>query len=639
MMKKNLLTLCCLTATMAVQAQPQAAFTAQEAKDVYFSDDFESGLGKWQIDTTYTERPWGTLFNNNYAHINPTSKNRLYCYNYRADSISAEVILTPALSIKTGSAASFYAIPSITNYVCDFIIVPASNPADTITVIDFNAWVKANNYTDDVWTPFSADLSAYAGQQVQLGFRFKGTGIRKENGSFLYEDLSVDDFTLYQQGQADNRATIYIDDAVHFTNLSTGEGNTYQWTFEGGQPATSSEENPVVVYTEAGTYGVTLTVTNASGTDSREVKDFVTVNYKQPVATVILPSTGFYKRTSSNIFVPGTKRPVTFSCTAENHPTYYYWEIMDSKERVVATSNEESITVAFDTIPSGTSNAFYQYRLTVGNPGGEEVIKSGNQAIQVGGSSSIWNVESEWKPNTVQSYYMMNGEKVMGYYGGTNDAGVTKWAERFVAPLDTCYILQTQALFAKVGSYARGSKATLYYAYEDENGLPGEPIEGSEITLNASQLTQGTAISRTGAWQNKWAFDDNYPLLLFPRPFYVVLEGLGTYNSGSYQIALDAVMRPEGDTTTTWMYQNGEWKPTPEPMTLLFSPWLGYSEYKLRPVIDEWKQTTGISTAVHTANGPAAYYDLSGRRLTQAPQQGLYIERTANGQTVKRVAR
>lgn len=52
---------------------------------------------------------------------------------------------------------------------------------------------------------------------------------------------------------------------------------TRQWIFEGGNPATSSLPNPNVTYAEAGTYDVTLIVSNTNGTDTLKFEDYVEV--------------------------------------------------------------------------------------------------------------------------------------------------------------------------------------------------------------------------------------------------------------------------------------------------------------------------------------------------------------------------
>ena len=59
---------------------------------------------------------------------------------------------------------------------------------------------------------------------------------------------------------------VAVGGSVHFTDNSWGAQLTnWDWEFEGGTPATSTEQNPTVTYNQAGTFGVRLTVTNAEG--------------------------------------------------------------------------------------------------------------------------------------------------------------------------------------------------------------------------------------------------------------------------------------------------------------------------------------------------------------------------------------
>ncbi|NUO00680.1 MAG: PKD domain-containing protein [Saprospiraceae bacterium] len=66
--------------------------------------------------------------------------------------------------------------------------------------------------------------------------------------------------------------------SVEFTATTTGNGLSYAWTFEGGIPATSTAANPVVRYTTAGVYPVTLVVSNSAGSGSLTVMEAVTVS-------------------------------------------------------------------------------------------------------------------------------------------------------------------------------------------------------------------------------------------------------------------------------------------------------------------------------------------------------------------------
>ena len=84
--------------------------------------------------------------------------------------------------------------------------------------------------------------------------------------------------------------TICSGDSLQFTDVSSSTVDSRVWTFPGGTPATSTNNNPWVTYNTAGTYSVTLTVTNASGTNTHTYTNYVHVN-ATPAVTVNSSST------------------------------------------------------------------------------------------------------------------------------------------------------------------------------------------------------------------------------------------------------------------------------------------------------------------------------------------------------------
>ncbi len=65
---------------------------------------------------------------------------------------------------------------------------------------------------------------------------------------------------------------------VQFTDQSAGEPTSWAWSFPGGNPATSSVQNPAVTFSAPGVYSATLTVTNSAGTSEATQMDIITVN-------------------------------------------------------------------------------------------------------------------------------------------------------------------------------------------------------------------------------------------------------------------------------------------------------------------------------------------------------------------------
>lgn len=81
----------------------------------------------------------------------------------------------------------------------------------------------------------------------------------------------VADFT------ADN-THIHLNDLVHFADSSSGQVDTWAWTFEGGTPSTSNLMiPPAIQYNSFGTFDVTLTVTNIAGTATKVKSGFIDV--------------------------------------------------------------------------------------------------------------------------------------------------------------------------------------------------------------------------------------------------------------------------------------------------------------------------------------------------------------------------
>lgn len=71
---------------------------------------------------------------------------------------------------------------------------------------------------------------------------------------------------------------------VHFTDNSFGNITSWNWSFPGGDPATSTEENPTVFYASVGAYDVTLTVSDGTNSNTYTDDDCINV-YEQPVVT------------------------------------------------------------------------------------------------------------------------------------------------------------------------------------------------------------------------------------------------------------------------------------------------------------------------------------------------------------------
>ena len=90
---------------------------------------------------------------------------------------------------------------------------------------------------------------------------------------------------------------------VHFTDNSFGDIASWSWTFEGGSPATSTERNPNVVYTEAGSFDVSLTITDTNGNSETLTRNnyiFAAESYNMQNGTVTTCNALFYDNGGPN---------------------------------------------------------------------------------------------------------------------------------------------------------------------------------------------------------------------------------------------------------------------------------------------------------------------------------------------------
>lgn len=76
-------------------------------------------------------------------------------------------------------------------------------------------------------------------------------------------------------------------ETVSFKDLSTNNPTSWLWVFEGGSPATSTEQNPVITYNETGKYDVQLTATNEGGSNVKKAEDYIEVIVNDAIQDVV----------------------------------------------------------------------------------------------------------------------------------------------------------------------------------------------------------------------------------------------------------------------------------------------------------------------------------------------------------------
>ncbi|OFX31238.1 MAG: hypothetical protein A2X08_04330 [Bacteroidetes bacterium GWA2_32_17] len=138
---------------------------------------------------------------------------------------------------------------------------------------------------------------------------------------------------------------------VHFTDISTGGATNWNWSFPGGTPATSTLQNPDVIYNNSGLYSVTLTVTNDfNGSDTKTINNYINVNNLLTANFLATPTT---------IATGGT---VAFTDQSTGTPTSWSWSFPGGTPSSYNGQTPPAITYNTD--------GNYNVSLTVTNTGG-----------------------------------------------------------------------------------------------------------------------------------------------------------------------------------------------------------------------------------------------------------------------------
>lgn len=180
---------------------------------------------------------------------------------------------TPGLSSNCSSDDSVNDTPNtvgVANQSCNLTQVTCGTLDNVQNYMDYaNCAIM---FTNGQKTRMQAALNSTAGQRNNLwtSANLTATGV---NGNFT-PCAPIADFIS-------STTSTCVSNSVSFTDLSfnaeVDASWTWNWTFTGANPGTSTQQNPSVQYTTPGVYPVTLTVSNASGTNSKTKSGFINV--------------------------------------------------------------------------------------------------------------------------------------------------------------------------------------------------------------------------------------------------------------------------------------------------------------------------------------------------------------------------
>lgn len=278
--------------------------------------------------------------------------------------------------------------------------------------------------------------------------------------------------------------------SVSFTDLSTNSPTSWSWNF--GDSSTSTSQNPTHSYTSAGTYTVSLTATNAYGSDSETKTSYITASSgSAPVAA--------FSGTPTSGTIPFT---VAFTDSSTNSPTSWSWNFGDS-----STSTSQNPSHQY------TVAGIYNVALTATNSYGSDTETKTSYITASSGSGEISKVGPVSGPGKISGRLASLLRKVGGrtYSGG----GTSCTESSSMKQTNTEYSVEMSQIVSQrvynsssltvcgISLYLDPASTSSTYTVEIRSAINGGgTLYGSSKTITPS--------STSGGWYD-FTWSSNYP--------------------------------------------------------------------------------------------------------------------------------
>ncbi|GAB4333062.1 MAG: hypothetical protein Kow00127_24660 [Bacteroidales bacterium] len=165
-------------------------------------------------------------------------------------------------------------IPDVKLYE-DTVLFSASiaDPPSGSFIVEFPEGNMLTSFPGSVPVVITADnvpLGSYA-------LEIKGEGPNGTPVHYRTATLELNELPLPVVDFSASDSTICAGETIQFTDQTLFFPTQWFWTFEGGSPSSSNEQNPVVAYSTPGNYDVTLIAVNSSGYTELTKSEYISV--------------------------------------------------------------------------------------------------------------------------------------------------------------------------------------------------------------------------------------------------------------------------------------------------------------------------------------------------------------------------
>ena len=218
-----------------------------------------------------TSVTWSRTTSNTYM----TSAGSAYVKYENVSSGTAEDwLVTPLIQLAGNSTLSYYERQSYsTNYNTTYKVkISTTSQTTQASFTDLASY--GETAFGMTYTYKAIDLSAFDGQAVYIAFIM----IQDDGDDWYLDSIKINSTILNPIADFTAKTNVCQNETVTYTDLSSNNPTSWEWTFNGGTPNSSTEQNPDIIYDSIGNFDVQLIVSNADGTDTLSVTQYITVN-------------------------------------------------------------------------------------------------------------------------------------------------------------------------------------------------------------------------------------------------------------------------------------------------------------------------------------------------------------------------
>ena len=193
------------------------------------------------------------------------------------------ITVTPSSTCGTGTPQTFQVnVTTLQVSLASFPSFQSTDPAYTlIEGSPSGGTYSGNGVVGNIFYPTQAGVGSHA-----ITYTYSQNGCTESTSGTITVSQAgaapVADFTASQTNGPSNMVVNYLD-------LSANNPTSWLWTFDGGTPATSTQQHPTgITYPNTGVYKVSLTACNAIGCDTKTINGYITVPTTQIIEKSVI---------------------------------------------------------------------------------------------------------------------------------------------------------------------------------------------------------------------------------------------------------------------------------------------------------------------------------------------------------------